>query len=287
MWKFLPYLDQHGAKPLLGIIALLAVSCTHDSAKGSSVSIGDGSVTGGNSMGTGGSAGDGDASTTGSGGSGSQGGAMSKTGGSDGSNVFPSLDATVDGSGGASNPNTVDASIDSGMLSDGSTGNSIDSANCFNNGVAAAFVGDGVGSCEMPLGVDLSAGNPGDVSYVTLPTTSLDVALPATSKCGADTARDLVLLVWVPHGADLEVTVDAAKGADPLIVVMDPPTADCSAGTISQCVDRGGIGQCEYLRIRAPSASDPGYRQLVVSELVDSGTPYTLRLRLQNPSGGA
>jgi len=282
----LPYLDQHGAKLLLGFVALLTVSCTHDAGKGPSVAVGDGSVKGdGGSMGTGGNRGD--ASTAGSGGSGSQGGNMNKTGGSDGSNIFPDLDATVEGNGDASSQNTMDAGIDSGSLSDGSTGNPIDSASCFSDGVATSFVGDGVGSCAAPLGIDLSAGNPGDVSYVTLPATTLDETLPATGRCGADTARDLVILVWVPYGADLEVTVDKAKGADPLVVVIDPPTADCSTGTIAQCVDRGSVGQCEYLRIRAPSVSDPGYRQIAISEMVDSGTPYTLRLRLQNPGGGA
>ena len=225
----------------------------------------------------------GSTATNGTGGTGgtTQGGGQS--GGEDVTTIFPDLDASAAGSGGTSSAGGTDAGSNMGGSADASTV----ASSCFGGGSKVTFTGDGVGTCDNPLRVDLSAGNPDDVSFLTLPSTMLDETLPDTGKCGAGAMRDFVLLVWVPAGADLEVSVDGVKNRDPLVIVIDPPTADCATGTASQCVDRGGVGDCEYLRINAPAANDPGYRQLVISELESTSTRYTLRLRLLAPGGGA
>lgn len=223
---------------------------------------------------------------------GMSGGSTGNTGGAGGSDIFPDLDASTSGTGGKGTAGGTggtgngDAGLGSG--SDGSLPmGPNDAAECFDGGVAAAFEGSGTGDCGDPLRLDLSAGDPGDVSYVVLPTSQLDTNLPVPDKCGAGTARDLVLLVWVPLGADLDVTVDGEAGADPTILAVNPATADCGTATVSQCVDQGGKGACEYIKIHAPATADPGYRQIVVSEVKATETPYTLRLRLQWSGTGA
>ena len=268
----------------LGFAAFLLWACKSDPPPDRIVDVGnaDASIdSGAAAKGTGGSGAGASMAATG----GDPGGSAGKTGGMNSSNIFPSVDAST-ASGGTTASGTGDAG--SGSDADGSVPmGSIDAAACFDSGVEVAFEGNGTGSCDNPLRVDLSAGYPGDVSYVTLPDVLLDTDLPVPDKCGAGTTRDLALLVWVPLGADLEVTVDGVIGADPLVLVVDPATADCASGTAAQCVDRGGMGACEYLKIPAPTDADPGYRQIIVSEVIATDTPYTLRLRLQWSGTGA
>jgi hypothetical protein len=93
-------------------------------------------------------------------------------------------------------------------------------SSCLSGGTQV--LGSGSGTCAAPAVVDLRDSYPGDIRehYVQGAQGADEGGEPNSSYCGvASTARDFVYEVLLPAGADLEMSVDGASGADPVIFV--------------------------------------------------------------------
>lgn len=95
------------------------------------------------------------------------------------------------------------------------------------------------------------------------------------------TARDIVIEVAMPADVTaLLVSVDPSAGADAQIAVAEDPSC---FQPMNACANEGGTGQCEGLV--APRGGDGFFgtsTYVVVSELVSSGQPLTVRFQTTN-----
>jgi hypothetical protein len=215
-------------------------------------------------------AGGGEGGTSGSGG---QGGEAGRDGGGDG-------DGDGDG-----DPEPDAATADAALPTDAAQ-NSAQGAACL--GAGSQVTPSGEGACASPFIIDMRALDHGDGVFHSAGAESTNGLVPSIGKCASGTARDIVYTVQLPSEADLEVSVDAAPGADPSILVQAGPDATCEAAAALECIDEGGAGDCEYLRVRAAQGGFEGATpQVVVGEVEHSGVPLTVRFRLIDPAGGS
>jgi hypothetical protein len=207
-------------------------------------------------------------------GSGGAGGGASGTGGTAGDPVNEADGGDGDGdqpdAGGARDP---DAASDLG-------------AACFEAGDQVAPTG--LGACDAPFVIDMRMLELGEAVVHAAGNATTNGLTPSIGKCAVGTARDIVYNVQLPSEADLEVSVDAAEGADPSILVQDGPDAECDKAAATECVDESGAGACEYLRVRASrGAYEDATPQVVIGEIEHSGVPLSVRFRLVDPAGGS
>jgi hypothetical protein len=144
------------------------------------------------------------------------------------------------------------------------------------------------GACDAPIIIDMSELGFGATVFHRTGTATTSGLVPNIDKCGEGTGRDVVFNVKTPGTADLEVSVDAADGSDPSIVVQEGPDTECDKSAATLCVDDTAAGECEYLRI---SVASGGYEentpQIVIGEIAPSGVALEVRFRLIDPGGGS
>lgn len=222
---------------------------------------------GGGAGGAGGEAGSGGDSGEGGAGAGG-GGAGGESGGS--------------GAGGESGDGGDEPDPDAGPASDAGAQDAV----CFQGG--DAIESSASGACDAPIVIDMSELDFGaTVFHRTGPDTTSGL-VPNIDKCGEGTGRDVVFNVKTSGTADLEVSVDAADGSDPIIVVQEGPDTECDKSAATLCVDDTAVGECEYLRIAvATGGYEDNTPQVVVGETVPSGVSLEVRFRLIDPGGGS
>lgn len=146
----------------------------------------------------------------------------------------------------------------------------------------------GAGTCSDPMRVDLTAMPLDDSRFVTLPSSGGDDGIPPMGKCGQGAGTDRVVAVRVPAGNDLEISVEGTSEMDPVVRALDGGTQGCGKPITVMCIDGGGVGACEYTRLRWGSAAlAGGVAHVVVSEISTSGRAPRLHLRLRDPGSGS
>jgi hypothetical protein len=144
------------------------------------------------------------------------------------------------------------------------------------------------GACDDPILIDMSALGFGDTVAHRTGTANTNGLVPSIDKCAEGTGRDVVFNIKTAGTADLEVSVDAADGSDPIILVQDGPDAECDKSAATACVDDTGVGECEYLRVRVSAGGyEDNTPQIVIAETVDSSVALDVRFRLIDPGGGS
>lgn len=184
--------------------------------------------------------------------------------------AFPGLDAGVDPP-----VEAVDASASP----------AVDGVGCFADKEGLSLSATAAGGCQQPATIDLSASSYGDVTKVQLPRAPGDLPVGASGKCGLQTATDLVLRVLLPPTADLEAAVDRG-GAQAVLRAFEGSSDPCSSVPIA-CMDETDGSSCTYLRVTQAMLGQSTETMLVLSEYVDSGLPWTLQLRVQDPRTGS
>jgi hypothetical protein len=144
------------------------------------------------------------------------------------------------------------------------------------------------GACDAPILIDLSELAFGAAVFHRTGTATTSGLAPNIDKCAEGTGRDVVFNVKTAGTADLEVSVDAADGSDPVILVQEGPDTECDKSAATLCVDDTSVGECEYLRI---PVSMGGYEdntpQIVIGEVAPSSIALGVRFRLIDPGGGS
>lgn len=216
-------------------------------------------------------AGSSDASTTGDGTTGGE--STGSTGGSSGGGSS---------SGGSSSTGEGSSSTGGSSSESSSTGGE-PPAECFEGGSAAKGV-SGSGTCAAPFVIDLSAEAHGTIVSYALDGGADEMDMGGGGNCFAEpvgTARDVVVEVMMPADVTaLLVSVDPIGGADARIAVAEDPSC---FQPMNACADEGGTGQCEGLV--APRGGDGFFgtsTYVVVSEIVASGQPLTVRFQTTN-----
>jgi hypothetical protein len=152
-------------------------------------------------------------------------------------------------------------------------------SSCLSGGTQV--LGSGSGTCAAPAVVDLRDSYPGDIRehYVQGAQGADEGGEPNSSYCGvASTARDFVYEVLLPAGADLEMSVDGASGADPVIFVHED--SDCGQ-PINACANDTGSGGCEF--VSATHANGTIYGQapfVTLAEATNSGVAFYTRFKI-------
>jgi hypothetical protein len=219
---------------------------------------------------------DGDSSVDEQGGGGGTGG--DGTGGSGGS----SGESGTGGGGGESGDGGEEPGPDGGDELDAGPQDAV----CFAGGDEVES--GATGACDDPIAIDMSALGFGDTVVHRTGTANTNGLVPSLGKCAEGTGRDVVFNVKTAGTADLEVSVDAADGSDPIILVQDGPDAECNKSAATACVDDTTAGECEYLRVRVSAGGyDENTPQVVIAETNDSGIALVVRFRLIDPGGGS
>jgi hypothetical protein len=144
------------------------------------------------------------------------------------------------------------------------------------------------GACDAPIIIDMSELDFGATVFHRTGTATTSGLAPNIDKCGEGTGRDVVFNVKTPGTADLEVSVDAADGSDPIIVVQEGPDTECDKSAATLCADDTAAGECEYLRIGVASGGyEDNTPQVVIGEIAPSGVALEVRFRLIDPGGGS
>jgi hypothetical protein len=209
-----------------------------------------------------------------SGGSGGSGGGESGTGG-DGGESGSSGEGGESGDGGEP---TLDGGedIDSGAQD----------AVCFAGGDESES--SATGACEDPIVIDMVELGFGDTLVHRTGSANTNGLVPSLDKCAEGTGRDVVFNVKTSGVADLEVSVDAVDGSDPIILVQDGPDIECDKSAATACVDDTAAGECEYLRVRVSAGGyEDNTPQVVIAETIHSGVAFDVRFRLIDPGGGS
>jgi len=200
------------------------------------------------------------------------------------------------GSGGAAAGGEGGSSGEGGESGDGGEGPEPDAGSqgdagpqdavCFAGGDEAASSASG--ACDAPILIDMSELAYGATVFHRTGAETTSGLVPNIEKCGEGTGRDVVFNVKTSGAADLEVSVDAAEGSDPIIVVQDGPDTQCDKSAATLCVDDAAAGECEYLRIAVSTGGyDDNTPQVVIGETVPSGVALDVRFRLVDPGGGS
>jgi len=150
---------------------------------------------------------------------------------------------------------------------------------CFANGGSGANL-SGAGTCADPKIVDLTTVAVGDEIVhggADAPNDETDNYSMDTCAGGA-TGWDMIYQVTLPAAAThLEVSVDAAAGANPVIGIHEDPSC---GQPVNYCADQGGAGECEVVsggRNGPNWFGSPTY--VSVSEVTWSNMPLTIRFR--------
>lgn len=145
---------------------------------------------------------------------------------------------------------------------------------------SAATVGSplsGSGTCSSPWVIDLGpSGIGGELAVQTGPG-GFDENIGFGYGCGGSTARDLVYHVILPPGAvGMEISTDAAAGADPYIGVAEDPS--CYQPT-NACGESGGAGEAECVSASNPEVFFGTSTYVYISEVVHTGTDFKVSFR--------
>ena len=225
-----------------------------------------------------GSVDEGSGGSPGTGGSGALGGGTGGAGGLGGSGGRD--DAGTDGgdAGGSGDGGEPDAMID------------VDSgpqdAVCFAGGSEREATA--TGACDDPIVLDMRELGYGDAVFHRTLSSVTNGLPPSIGKCAEGTGRDIVFNVQVPDATDLEISVDAEDGSDPIILVQQGPDAECHKAEATACVDDAADGECEYLRVRVAAGEyESDTPQIVIAETTPSGASLVVRFRLVDPGSGS
>lgn len=157
---------------------------------------------------------------------------------------------------------------------------------CFAGG--AQIESSATGACDDPIVIDMLELGFGETVVHRTGTANTNGLVPSLDKCAEGTGRDVVFNVKTSGTADLEVSVDAADGSDPIILVQDGPDTACDKSAATACVDDNAAGECEYLRVRISAGGyDENTPQVVIAETSDSSVAFDVRFRLIDPGGGS
>jgi hypothetical protein len=152
-------------------------------------------------------------------------------------------------------------------------------SSCVEGGSAASNV-SGSGTCVAPYVIDLRTVPSGGVrSHAIGQGEGADEAsLPGSYCGGSSTARDVVYRLRLPHGASVQVGVDAVVGSDAQIFFLEDNS--CSQ-PINACGTAGATGQCETVSAQYGSGAFFGTEPfVVVGEGTSSGAGLTVRFKL-------
>lgn len=152
-------------------------------------------------------------------------------------------------------------------------------SSCLSGGTQIASVGSG--TCAAPAVLDMRNSYSGDIRlhYIGAAAGADEATEPASTTCGiASTARDFVYQVLLPAGADLDMSVDAAGGANPVLFVHEDSA--CSQ-PINVCADDAGVGGCEFVSATHGSGAISGQAPYVtLSEATNSGVAFYTRFKV-------
>ncbi|MEM6993262.1 MAG: hypothetical protein AAF721_22305 [Myxococcota bacterium] len=204
---------------------------------------------------------------------------------SDTSGMAESTAAADEDSGSSSDTGGVASSsegTDGGSTTDGTDSGSSGSSGgmmgeaCFEGGTPAPPP-TGSGTCADPYVIDLSMEAHGTI--VTHDLTGGADEMDLGGGCDdppTGTARDVVYHVMMPDDVmELQLSVDAADGADPRLAVAEDPSC---FQPMNACATVGGVGACEGLVAPRGGAGFFGVSTYaVVSELADSGADLVVR----------
>jgi hypothetical protein len=148
---------------------------------------------------------------------------------------------------------------------------------CFTGGTSVSPTGSG--TCADPYFIDMTAVAAGEIRYHDTGAIGADEA-DMGGPCGTEftsTGRDVVYhLDLADTVTGVEISVDAAGGADPRIGVAEDPSC---GQPINACADEGGSGSCEYLLGPKDGTGFFGDPYVIISEATGSGTSFTVRFR--------
>jgi hypothetical protein len=158
---------------------------------------------------------------------------------------------------------------------------------CFDGGTAIGAT-TAAGNCTQPIAINLSGASVGAVSTYTVPgTMGAQSARSWTegSSCGVTgfdaSTRYVVFSVDVGTATALEVSVDAAAGANPLVGVAEDPSCQ---QPLNACADDGALGECEFVRAEKGGFGFFGTSTyVIVSDGAASSAEMTVRFRLGAP----
>lgn len=157
---------------------------------------------------------------------------------------------------------------------------------CFAGGDEAES--NATGACDDPIVIDMTELGFGDTLVHRTGSANTNGLVPSLDKCAQGTGRDVVFNVKTSGAADLELSVGAVDGSDPIILVQDGPDTACDKSAATACVDDTAAGECEYLRVRVSAGGyEDNTPQVVIAETIHSGVALEVRFRLIDPGGGS